>query len=114
MGVIRRHPEIKWLRTLSDIQNCALEQARLLNGLSANVTLGGELIYIVCSFELEETTLQINNFLANHPEFEKVNILDRVHDFYKKYVTRENELLIYSGNQDDIDGFFGVVLRKKG
>lgn len=112
MGVIRRHPEIKWLRTPSDIQNCALEQARLLDGLSKNVALGGELIYVVCSFELEETIHQISNFLEKHPNFEKISPLDRVHDFYKKYVTRENELLIYSGNQDDIDGFFGVVLRR--
>lgn len=112
MGVIRRHPEIKWLRTLSDIQNCAMEQARLLDGLAKNVTVGGELIYIVCSFEIEETTQQISQFLEKHPEFEKINPSDRIHDFYKKYVTRENELLIYSGNPDDLDGFFGVVLKK--
>lgn len=112
MGVIRRHPEIKWLRTLNDIQNCALEQTRLLNNLSMNVSIGGELIYIVCSFELEETTQQINRFLDSHPNFEKINPLDRVHDFYKKYITRENELLIYSGNPDDIDGFFGVILKR--
>ncbi|WP_397599853.1 16S rRNA (cytosine(967)-C(5))-methyltransferase RsmB [Silvanigrella sp.] len=112
MGVIRRHPEIKWLRTPSDIQNCAIEQARLLDGLSKNVAVGGELIYIVCSFELEETIHQINNFLEKHPEYEKVCPLDRIHDFYKKYITRENELLIYSGNPDDIDGFFGVVLKR--
>lgn len=112
MGIIRRHPEIKWLRTPSDIQNCALEQARLLDGLTKNVAIGGELIYIVCSFELEETIHQINKFLEKHPNFEKISPLDRVHDFYKKYVTRENELLIYSGNLDDIDGFFGVVLKR--
>lgn len=112
MGVIRRHPEIKWLRTPSDIQNCALEQARLLGGLSKNVAIGGELIYVVCSFELEETINQINQFLEIHPNFEKISPLDRIHDFYKKYVTRENELLIYSGNPDDLDGFFGVVLRR--
>lgn len=112
MGVIRRHPEIKWLRTLNDIQNCALEQARLLEGLAKNVLVGGELIYIVCSFELEETTQQIQQFLEKHPEFEKQDISNRVHDFYKKYLTREHELLIYSGNPDDLDGFFGVVLKK--
>jgi 16S rRNA (cytosine967-C5)-methyltransferase len=112
MGVIRRHPEIKWLRTPNDIQNCSIEQARLLEGLSANVKVGGELIYIVCSFESEETTLQINNFLEKHPEFEKVNPLERIHDFYKKYITRDNELLIFSGNPDDIDGFFAVVLKR--
>jgi 16S rRNA (cytosine967-C5)-methyltransferase len=113
MGIIRRHPEIKWLRTLTQIQNCAQEQHRLLQGLSAHVAPGGELIYIVCSFELEETTQQIHQFLAENSQFEKINPMDRLHDFYKKYVTRENELLIYSSNPDDLDGFFGVVLKKK-
>jgi 16S rRNA (cytosine967-C5)-methyltransferase len=112
MGVIRRHPEIKWLRTPNDVQNCAAEQARLLTGLAPCVAPGGEMIYSVCSFELEETTKQIDEFLMAHPEFEKISPQDRLHDFYKKYVTRNNELLIYAGNPDDLDGFFAVILRR--
>lgn len=113
MGVIRRHPEIKWLRVPSDIQNCATEQTRLLDGLTTNVKKGGEIIYIVCSFEEEETTEQVATFLKNHPEFEKISVFDRIHDFYKKYVTKNGELLIYSGNPDDLDGFFACIFRKK-
>lgn len=113
MGVIRRHPEIKWHRVPSDIQNCANEQARLLNGLASSVTKGGELIYIVCSFEEEETTEQAKRFLKENPEFERVIISDRVHDFYKKYLTKNHELLIYAGNQDDLDGFFACVFKRK-
>lgn len=113
MGVIRRHPEIKWLRVPNDILACAAEQARLLKGLAGCVASGGEMVYSVCSFELEETTLQIDKFLAEHPEFEKISPMPRLHDFYKKYVTRNDELLIYSGNPDDLDGFFAVILRKK-
>lgn len=113
MGVIRRHPEIKWLRVPNDVLNCAAEQARLLNGLASCVASGGEMVYSVCSFELEETTQQIEKFLNMHKEFEKVSLMDRLHDFYKKYVTRDNELLIYSSNPDDLDGFYAVILRKK-
>lgn len=112
MGVIRRHPEIKWQRTPHDIITCAAEQERLLNGLAETVAPNGELIYIVCSFEEEETTEQIKKFLEKHPNFEKVSPLDRIHDFYKRYV-RNNELVIYASNSDDFDGFFGAVLRKK-
>lgn len=112
MGVIRRHPEIKWQRVPSDIQNNANEQARLLDGLANAVKPGGELIYIVCSFEQEETTAQIKSFLEKHPDFKRVSVQDRVHDFYKKYVTKQGDLLIFSGNQDDLDGFFACVLKK--
>ncbi len=113
MGVIRRHPEIKWLRVPADIINCAALQARLLEGLAPCVAPGGEMIYSVCSFEEEETQLQIAQFLQNHPEFEKVPPMSRLHDYYKKYVTRQDELLIYAGNPDDLDGFYAVILRKK-
>ncbi|MES2615256.1 MAG: RsmB/NOP family class I SAM-dependent RNA methyltransferase, partial [Bdellovibrionota bacterium] len=113
MGVIRRHPEIKWLRTPADILNCAAEQARLLDSMAGCVASGGEMVYSVCSFETEETTQQVENFLRKHKEFEKISPMDRLHDFYKKYVTRQEELLIYAGNPDDLDGFFAVILRKK-
>jgi 16S rRNA (cytosine967-C5)-methyltransferase len=113
MGVIRRHPEIKWQRVPNDILNCAAEQARLLDGLANCVASGGEMIYSVCSFEIEETIQQIDNFLSKHKEFDKISPMDRLHDFYKKYVTKNEELLIYSGNPDDLDGFYAVILRKK-
>ncbi|NBO38292.1 16S rRNA (cytosine(967)-C(5))-methyltransferase [bacterium] len=112
LGVTRRHPEIKWHRTPADIDHCALEQRRLLDGLSTAVRPGGELIYIVCSAELEETTLQKDEFLKRHPNFQVVSLEQRIHDYYRRYVTRENELLILPGNSDDLDGFYAVALRK--
>lgn len=111
LGVIRRHPEIKWLRTPGDIENCVREQARLLAGLAPSVAPGGELIYIVCSHELEETSEQIKAFLQNHPAFRVVPLEGRIHDYYRKYVTRHDELLVLPGNTDDIDGFYAVVLK---
>lgn len=113
LGVIRRHPEIKWHRSPADIEYCASEQRRLLDGLAPAVRPGGELIYIVCSAEQEETTLQVRAFLERHPGFEAVPLEQRVHDYYRRYITRENELLILPGNSDDMDGFFAVVLRQR-
>jgi 16S rRNA (cytosine967-C5)-methyltransferase len=113
LGVIRRHPEIKWLRSPADIVRNAKEQERLLDGLVANVAPRGELIYMVCSNEVEETTSQCEKFLSKHPEFELVQLVGRVHDYYRKYLTNSGELMVYPGNQDDIDGFYAAVFRKK-
>jgi 16S rRNA (cytosine967-C5)-methyltransferase len=113
LGVIRRHPESKWQRVPQDIDHCAQEQRRLLDGLAVAVRPGGELVYIVCSVEQEETTLQMADFLERHKEFEVVSLERRVHDYYRKYVTRGNELLILPGNADDLDGFYAMVLRKR-
>lgn len=114
LGVIRRHPEIKWLRSLADIENCAKEQKRLLSSLASLVEPKGELIYIVCSQEVEETTAVTDNFLATHPEFEVASLEGRIHDYYRKYLTRQNEVLVLPGNGDDLDGFYAVVFRKRG
>lgn len=112
MGVISRHPEIKWHRVPQDIKNAAAEQKRLLDALAARVLPGGELIYMVCSFEPEETTDQIAQFLQHHCEYARVDLNGRIHDYYKKYLTTAGDLLILSGNPDQIDGFYACVLRK--
>jgi 16S rRNA (cytosine967-C5)-methyltransferase len=113
LGVIRRHPEIKWLRSPADIDNCAKEQRRLLAATARLVEPGGELVYIVCSQEVEETTAATEDFLAAHPDFGVVTLEGRIHDYYRKYVTRRDEVLVLPGNQDDLDGFYAVIFRRR-
>lgn len=113
LGVIRKHPESKWLRNLADVATCAKEQERMLSGLARAVAPGGELIYIVCSFEMEETSSQIEKFLNEHQDFSVVPLNGRIHDYYRKYVTRNNEFLVLPGNHDELDGFYAVVLRRQ-
>lgn len=113
MGVIRRHPEIKWLRSLADVENCAKEQRRLLAGLAGLVEPGGELIYIVCSQEIEETTQAADAFLDSHRDFSVAPLDGRIHDYYRKYVTRRDEVLVLPGNVDQIDGFYAIVFRRR-
>lgn len=54
LGIIRRHPEIRWLRLPSDPAAMALRQRPLLLAASAHVAPGGALIYAVCSPMPEE------------------------------------------------------------
>jgi 16S rRNA (cytosine967-C5)-methyltransferase len=112
LGVIRRHPEIKWLRSLQDILRCGQEQLNILCGVAPKLQIGGEMIYSVCSNEKEETSDVIEQFLLKNKNFEKVDLWDRVHDYYKKYVFHSFEFSILPGNQDDLDGFYGVILKK--
>ncbi len=112
MGVIRRHPEIKWLRNINDILRNAEEQKRLLDGLASAVQSGGELVYMVCSNEIEETVKQTEQFLSTHPEFSIVHLSGRIHNYYRKYLTNCNEVLVFPGNSEEIDGFYAVVFRR--
>lgn len=54
LGIIRRHPEIRWLRLPSDPAAMALRQRPLLEAAAAHVAPGGALVYAVCSPMPEE------------------------------------------------------------
>jgi 16S rRNA (cytosine967-C5)-methyltransferase len=67
-GVIRRHPDIKYLRRPEDIAALAAEQRRLLAALWPLVKHGGMLLYVTCSVLPEEDELQVENFLASQQD----------------------------------------------
>jgi 16S rRNA (cytosine967-C5)-methyltransferase len=62
MGIIRKHPEIKWRRNEADIAAFGNLQLDLLRRLWDNLRAGGHMVYSVCSFEPEETTEVIERF----------------------------------------------------
>ncbi|HGY3718212.1 TPA: 16S rRNA (cytosine(967)-C(5))-methyltransferase RsmB [Citrobacter gillenii] len=67
-GVIRRHPDIKWLRRDRDITELAQLQAEILNATWAHLKPGGTLVYATCSILPEENQQQIAAFLAHTPD----------------------------------------------
>jgi 16S rRNA (cytosine967-C5)-methyltransferase len=56
LGIIRKHPEIKWRRSERDIAVYGGLQIEMIKSLGENLRQGGRLVYSVCSFEPEETT----------------------------------------------------------
>ena len=48
-GVIRRHPDIKWLRRQGDIPRFVAQQSRLLDALWPTLAPGGLLVFATCS-----------------------------------------------------------------
>ncbi|MEO2268827.1 16S rRNA (cytosine(967)-C(5))-methyltransferase RsmB [Pseudoalteromonas sp. YIC-656] len=67
-GVIRRHPDIKWLRRGTDIDELAKLQAQILEAIWPLVKSGGVLLYATCSVLSEENQEQIKSFLAHHDD----------------------------------------------
>jgi 16S rRNA (cytosine967-C5)-methyltransferase len=62
-GVVRRHPDIRWLRRPGDIASLAHVQARLLDALWPLLAAGGRLVYATCSVFKAEGQQQIDAFL---------------------------------------------------
>lgn len=67
-GVIRRHPDIKWLRRASDIAALVALQERILTALWSTLKPGGTLLYATCSILPAENREQIQRFLASHDD----------------------------------------------
>lgn len=67
-GVIRRHPDIKWLRRDSDIATLVETQHQILAAIWDYLKPNGTLVYTTCSILPEENQHQISAFLAAHPE----------------------------------------------
>lgn len=67
-GIVRRHPDVRWLRRESDIEQLALQQAMLLTALWPLVRRGGRLLYCTCSVFREEGSHQIEAFLAHNTD----------------------------------------------
>lgn len=67
-GVVRRHPDVKWLRRDDDIRKFARTQAALLRALWPLLKPGGKLLYATCSVFPEENRLQVESFSAAVPE----------------------------------------------
>jgi 16S rRNA (cytosine967-C5)-methyltransferase len=65
-GIVRRHPDIRWLRREADIAALAALQARLLDTLWPLLKPGGHLLYATCSIFKAEGQAQIDAFLQRH------------------------------------------------
>lgn len=98
-GVVRRHPDIKWLRRDDDIRRFALQQSRILDALWRTLAPGGTMLYATCSVFDEENGAQIARFRDRHPDMENLSPDDR----------NEFQLLPNAEN----DGFYYALLRKR-
>lgn len=67
-GVVRRHPDIKWLRRDEDIAGFAATQAAILEALWRTLAPGGKLLYATCSVFPEENQNQVAAFFARHAD----------------------------------------------
>jgi 16S rRNA (cytosine967-C5)-methyltransferase len=92
-GVVRRHPDIKWLRREGDIRRFAQTQAAILDALWPLLRPGGKLLYATCSVFVEENSAQIDAFLVRQVGSQRL---------------LEEQWL----PQEEHDGFYYALLRK--
>ncbi len=104
-GVIRRHPDIKWLRRADDIKRLRGQQDRLLNALWPRLKRGGRMLYATCSLLPEENHSTIAAFNAANSD---VRVLPLT--LASGVDTGWGHQLL--PGQDGTDGFFYALLEK--
>jgi 16S rRNA (cytosine967-C5)-methyltransferase len=65
-GIVRRHPDVRWLRRPDDIGRLTQIQAVLLESLWPLLAPGGRLLYATCSIFKAEGEQRIDAFLQRH------------------------------------------------
>jgi len=102
-GVIRRHPDIKWLRKADDIQKLAELQQQILKNIWSLLKPGGTLLYVTCSILPEENATQVQYFINNNSDAEHIAITNNDTDIGWQILPNEHSM----------DGFYYAKLVKK-
>lgn len=104
-GVIRRHPDIKALRKPEDIDALVALQQTILDAIWPLLKTGGRMLYATCSVLPQENSLQMQQFVARHPDARAITpqagwgIADQV----------GRQIL---PGDDSMDGFYYALLQK--
>ncbi len=112
-GVVRRHPDIKWTRRMSDLASFAAQQHALLSSLWPTLAAGGRLLYATCSIFHEENDDVVEWFLARHAD--AVRIAPEI-QLAPGVPIGDNPGQLTSGillPNDAHDGFFYALLEKR-
>ncbi len=100
-GVVRRHPDIKWLRRPEDIESFAAQQEQILESLWPLLERGGKLLYATCTIFARENEQVVSAFLSQHG--------DAVRSGISVPGMSDGQLL----PNEDHDGFFYALLHKQ-
>ena len=93
-GVVKRNPDIKWLRRSTDARKTAQQQQALLDALWQVLKPNGRMLLATCSIFNEENEQQLQAFLARHTEA----------------CCMDSRLLLPNQNQD---GFYYALIQKQ-
>jgi 16S rRNA (cytosine967-C5)-methyltransferase len=101
-GVVRRHPDAKWLRRESDIAGFAATQRAIVDALWRTLAPGGRMLYASCSVFGEENARQVETFVGRHVDARRLPIPGTT--------TRDAQL--HHLPDAEHDGFYYALLQK--
>lgn len=106
-GIVRRHPDVRWLRRESDVAQLAAIQSQILDALWPLLKVGGRLLYCTCSVFKAEGDDQVQAFLARNTQ---AQLLPSPGHLIPGIATQSD--MLPENGAGDHDGFFYALLQK--
>lgn len=110
LGTLRRNPDLKWRQSEQDLSELTAKQANILQAAAKLLKPGGRLVYATCSLLREENEEIIEAFLAQHPQFQALNVAE---------ILAQHKIALDTGNTLKLlphvhgtDGFFAAVMER--
>ncbi len=107
-GIVRRHPDVPWLRRASDVEQLAAIQAQLLAALWPTLRVGGCLLYCTCSVFRAEGDIQIQTFVEHNTD---AALLPSPGHLLPQLAAKG--AAVPDNRDSDHDGFFYALLEKR-
>ncbi|MDO8347965.1 MAG: 16S rRNA (cytosine(967)-C(5))-methyltransferase RsmB [Rugosibacter sp.] len=100
-GVVRRHPDAKWLRRPDDIARFARTQWQIIDAVWRTLAPGGKMLYATCSLFAEENEQQVAAFVGRHADAVRLPLAPQTNALDLKFLP-----------DADHDGFYYALLQK--
>ena len=108
-GIVRRHPDIRWLRRRGDLATLAATQRRLLDALWPLLAPGGRLLYVTCSVFQAENEAVVRAFVEATADCQRLPLQ---WSFSPGPPESLAQMLPVVSGQRDHDGFFYALLAR--
>jgi 16S rRNA (cytosine967-C5)-methyltransferase len=110
LGTLRRNPDLKWRQSATSIDELAVKQKAIVNAAAMLLRPGGRLVYATCSVLAQENRAVVEEFLATHPDYSKIDCREALDD---SHIALDcGEYLELRPQTHDTDAFFAAVLQK--
>jgi 16S rRNA (cytosine967-C5)-methyltransferase len=109
-GIVRRHPDVRWLRRQTDVDQLAEQQRLLLNAMWPLLKPEGVLLYCTCSVFKAEGDLQIERFIAEHSDAWRLPAPGHILPGRAGAVGGAS---LYDNASGGMDGFYYALLQKR-
>jgi 16S rRNA (cytosine967-C5)-methyltransferase len=114
-GTIRRHPDLPWIKSASDVTYCEQAASELLAAAADMVARDGILVFAVCSLEREEGVEQVQSFLRQRADFVREAVTPGELFGHEEWISAEGDLRTlpcHLSDEGGMDGFFAARLRR--